>query len=167
MKKLLLAAAITASLGGMISTAQAAGTASNNFNVSVTLSSQCTAANSGTQTVNFGTYTAFQAGAQASVGSANLQFTCTRGFAPVAVTFDTVGANSTVAGVGVVQGLQYALTTAASTSAAGLAATSATIGTGDTVSYVVSGTMPPLQAGACAAATCGPTTDARTMILTY
>ena len=59
------------------STAQA-GTTPNNFNVSTTLTSQCSATNSGTTTVDFGTYVAFQPGAQAST-SVNLQFQCTRG----------------------------------------------------------------------------------------
>jgi hypothetical protein len=155
-------AAVTA-LAVLIPGAQAA-TTSNNFNVTVTLTSQCAATNSGTTTVAFGTYTAFQAAAQP--GSAvNLTVQCTRGFSPVSVAFDVV--NGTAAGVGVVQGLQYTLTAAAPTTVAGTAATTATIGTGDVKTYAVSGTMPAGQAGTCATASCGPTTQLRTLIVTF
>ncbi len=164
MKKLLISAAMAAMFGSMASPVMAQ-TASNNFNVSVSLTSQCRQTNTGTQTVDFGTYTAFQAGAQASVASANLTFECTRGFTPTSTAFDVV--NGTAAGLGVVQGLQYALSTAAPTTGAGTAATTATIGTGDTKTYVVSGSMPALQAGDCALASCGPTTQLRTLIVTF
>jgi uncharacterized protein YaiE (UPF0345 family) len=147
----------------MIPGAEAA-TTSNNFNVTVTLTSQCAATNSGTTTVAFGTYIAFQAAAQP--GSAvNLTFQCTRGFSPVSAAFDVV--NGTAAGVGVIQGLQYTLSAAAPTSVAGTAATTATIGTGDIKTYAVTGTMPGGQAGTCAASSCGPTTVVRTLIVTF
>ena len=164
MKKLLISAAMAAMFGAMVSPAQAAGTASNAFNVSVTLSSQCTQLNSGTQTVDFGTYIAF--GAAVTTAPRNLTFTCTRGFAPVGVTFDAP-AYGLVTGEGVIQGLQYALTAAAPTSVAGTAATPLIIGTGDTVTYAVTGFMQAAQAGNCAGATCGPTTHVRNLILTY
>jgi hypothetical protein len=144
--------------------AQAA-TTSNNFNVTVTLTSMCAATNSGTTTVAFGTYTAFQVAALAS-SSVNLTFQCTRGFSPVSVAFD-VSATGTAAGVGVIQGLQYTLTAAAPTSAAGTPASTVTIGTGDVKTYAVSGTMPGGQAGTCAASSCGPTTIVRTLIVTF
>ena len=166
MKKLLISVAMASMFGAMVSPVMAA-TASNNFNVSVSLTSQCRQTNTGTQTVDFGTYTAFQAGAQASVGSASLTFECTRGFSPTSSAFDAVLPDSTAAGVGVVQGLQYALTAAAPTTVAGTAATSVIIGTGDTKTYVVSGSMPADQAGACALASCGPTTQLRTLIVTF
>ena len=165
MKKLLLSAAIAASLG-MIPAVQAA-TTTNNFNVSVTLSSQCQVTNNASQTVDFGTYTAFQAAPQASVSSAGLTFRCTRGFAPVSTAFDTVAANSTAAGVGVLVGLQYALTAVAGATTPGTAATSATIGTGDSHLYTVSGSMPADQAGTCGVATCGPTIQVRQLIVTF
>jgi hypothetical protein len=162
MKKI-LALGLIAAAAAMIPAAQAA-TTSNNFNVSVTLSSQCAATNSGTTTVAFGTYTAFQAAAL--VGTpVNLTFQCTRGFSPVSVAFDVV--NGTAAGVGVLVGLQYTLTAAAPTTAAGTAATTATIGTGDVKTYAITSTMPGLQAGACATASCGPTTHVRTLIVTF
>ncbi|HEX4331194.1 MAG TPA: hypothetical protein VH040_03575 [Usitatibacter sp.] len=141
-----------------------AATTSSNFTVQVTLSSQCAATNSGTTTVSFGTYTAFQGTAQGS-NSVNLTFQCTRGFAPVSVAFDTV--NGTATGVGVLSGLQYTLTAAAPTLVAGTAATTATIGTGDVRTYAVSGSMPALQAGTCATSTCGPATHTRTLIVTF
>jgi spore coat protein U-like protein len=162
MKKI-LATAVIAALSAMSPAAQAA-TTSNNFNVSVTLTSQCAATNSGTTTVAFGTYTAFQAAAQAS-SSVNLTFQCTRGFAPISVAFDVV--NGTAAGVGVLQGLQYTLTAGAPSTVAGTAATTATIGTGDVRTYAVSGTMPAGQAGTCAVASCGPTSHVRTLIVTF
>jgi hypothetical protein len=160
MKRFLIGAAVGLALA---STAQA-GTTNNNFNVSTTLSSQCSATNSGTTTVDFGTYTAFQAAPQAST-SVNLQFQCTRGFAPTSVAFDTV--NGTAAGVGVLVGLQYSLTAGAPSTVAGTAATTASIGTGDAVTYAVSGSMPANQAGTCATASCGPTSHVRTLIVTF
>lgn len=148
----------------MISVAAAATTA-NDFNVTVTLTSQCQATNSATQTVAFGTYTAFQTTAL-NAPAVNLTYRCTRGYAPTSVAFDTVDPNSTTAGVGVIQGLQYSLSTVPSTTA-GTAATSASIGTGDIRTYAVSGSMPADQAGACATASCGPTTQLRTLTVTF
>jgi hypothetical protein len=162
MRKVVARAAIVA-FSAMTPFAQAA-TTSNNFNVTVTLTSQCAATNSGTTTVAFGTYTAFQAAAQTS-SSVNLTFQCTRGFSPVSVAFDVV--NGTAAGVGVLTGLQYTLTAAAPTTTAGTAATTATIGTGDIKTYAVSGTMPAGQAGTCAVSSCGPASHVRTLIVTF
>jgi hypothetical protein len=150
-------------LTGLLAGAQAA-TTSNNFNVSVTLSSQCQATNSGTQTVGFGTYTAFQ-GSAINPAAINLTFQCTRGFPPVSVAFDVV--NGTAAGVGVLQGLQYTLTAGAPSTVAGTNATTGTIGTGDAVTYAISGTMPANQAGTCATGSCGPTSHVRTLIVTF
>ena len=160
MKRFLVGATIGIALA---STAQA-GTTNNDFNVSTSLTSQCSATNSGSTTVDFGTYTAFQVAPQTST-SVNLQFQCTRGFAPTSTAFDTV--NGTAAGVGVLVGLQYTLTAGAASTVAGTAATTATIGTGDAVTYAVSGSMPAGQAGTCAAASCGPTTVVRTLIVTF
>ena len=160
MKRFLLAPHVGLVLA---STAQA-GTTNNNFNVSTSLSSQCSATNSGSTTVDFATYTAFQVAPQTST-SVNLQFQCTRGFAPMSTAFDTL--NGTAAGVGVLVGLQYTLTAGSASIVAGTAATTATIGTGDAVTYAVSGTMPAGQAGTCATATCGPTSHVRTLIVTF
>jgi len=155
--------ASSALLAATIPTSIAA-TDNNDFNVSVTLSSQCKATNSGTTTVDFGTYTAFQAGA-ATGTPVNLTFDCTRGFSPSSVAFDTV--NGTAAGVGVLQGLQYTLTAGAPSSVAGTAASTISIGTADAKTYNVTGTMPADQAGDCATATCGPTSHVRTLIVTF
>jgi hypothetical protein len=162
MKRVLTAAAVAAAFA-MVPAAQAA-TTNNNFNVSTTLTSQCAATNSGTTIVDFGTYVAFQVGVQPST-SVNLTFQCTRGFAPTSVAFDIV--NGTAAGVGVLAGLQYTLTAGAPGTLAGIAATTATTGTGDVVTYAVSGTMPGGQAGTCATASCGPTSILRTLIVTF
>jgi spore coat protein U-like protein len=162
MKRLLLSAA-TATAVAMAFPAAAA-TTNNDFNVSVSLTSACQALNSGTQTVDFGTYAAFQVAAKTS-SSVNLTFQCTRGFAPTSVAFDAV--NGTAAGVGVLQGLQYTLTAGAPGTAAGTAASVTSTGTGDTVTYAVSGSMPGGQAGTCVTASCGPTSHVRTLIVTY
>ncbi|HUP29717.1 MAG TPA: spore coat protein U domain-containing protein [Usitatibacter sp.] len=161
MKKIL---ASTVAAIAILAPAANAATTSNSFNVSVSLTSQCSASNSGTTTVDFGTYTAFQIAAQGST-SVNLNFNCTRGFAPTSVAFDVV--NGTAAGVGVLAGLQYTLTAGAPSTVGGTAATTATIGTGDAVTYAVSGSMPAAQAGTCAAASCGPTSHVRTLIVTF
>jgi hypothetical protein len=165
MKKILTAAAVAAAFA-IVPNAQAAGTANNNFNVTTTLTSQCTATNSGTQTVDFGTYIAFQGTAQTGT-PVNLLFQCTRGFSPTSAAFDTV--NGTAAGVGLITGLQYTLTAAAPTSTPGTAASTAAggIGTGDIKTYAITGTMPPGQAGDCAGATCTPAAVLRTLIVTF
>lgn len=164
MNKLLTALLASVILLAAVIPAANAATTSNNFQVSVSLNSQCKATNSGTTTVDFGTYTAFQAGA-ATGTPVNLTFDCTRTFSPVSAAFDVV--NGTAAGVGVLQGLQYTLTAAAPTSVAGTAASTATIGTADVKTYNITGTMPGLQAGTCATAACGPTAHTRTLIVTF
>jgi hypothetical protein len=157
------AAAAAAAFALGVPAAQAA-TANSNFNVTVTLTSQCQATNSGTTTVAFGTYTAFQATALAS-NTVNLTFNCTRGLVPVSVLYDTT--NGTAAGVGVIAGLQYTLTTGTVVVTAGTAASTTTVGTADIRSYPVSGSMPAGQAGTCATTTCTPAAVVRTLIVTY
>lgn len=142
----------------MYSSAQ---TAENTFTVEVTLAGVCEALNSGSQTVDFGSYTAFQSTDQNS-SEIELVFRCTRGLTPVAAVFDGG------AGAGVLQGLNYALTASAvPVIAAGDEATADSIGSADTVAYRVTGTIPANQAGTCALATCGPITQTRTLVLTY
>jgi hypothetical protein len=158
MKKILAAAVLTVA---MIPAAHAV-TITNNFTVAVNLTSQCRALASGTLTSDFGTYTAF--GAAASAPAISVNFECTRGFAPTSVAFDTVGADSTAAGVGVIAGLQYTLTAAAGAVVAGTAASSTTIGTGDTRPYSITGTMPAGQAGTGAG---GAATQVRQLIVSY
>ena len=158
----LLAAALAVAL--FAPAVEAASTVNNNFTVSVNLSSRCVATNSGATTLDFGTYTAFQGAAQSPAAPVTLAFDCTRGLAPVSVAFDTV--NGTAAGVGVLAGLQYGLSTGAAATVAGIAASTATIGTADAVSYSVTGSMPANQAGTCGTATCAAS-HTRTLIVTY
>ena len=161
--KALAAALILASITPMLQAA----TTTNNFNVTVTLTSQCQVTNNSTQTVAFGTYIAFQ-GAVQTASTATLNFRCTRGYSPVSTAFDVVNApDSTTTGIGVIQGLQYTLTNTPVLSVAGTPASSTTIGTGDIRGYTLGGSMPADQAGTCAVASCGPTTQVRALIVTF
>jgi hypothetical protein len=165
MKRVLTAAAVATAFA-IVPNALAATSASNNFNVTTTLTSQCTATNSGSQTVDFGTYIAFQGTAQTGT-PVNLLFQCTRNFTPASVAFDTLA--GTAAGVGVITGLQYTLTAASATISSGTAASTAPggIGTGDVRTYAITGTMPAGQAGDCAGGTCTPAAVIRTLIVTF
>ncbi len=161
MNKLLAALIASGALLATAIPAANAATTTNDFDVSVTLSSQCEATNDATTTVDFGTYAAFQPGA-ATGTPVNLTFDCTRGFSPSSVAFDTVNGNA--AGVGVLQGLQYTLSAGAPTTVAGTAATTATIGTADVKTYNITGNMPAGQAGTGAG---GPSSHTRTLIVTF
>src|SRR5688572_17702340 len=77
---------------------------SNDFTVQVVLSSQCRAMDTGTKTLDFGTYTAFQA-TQQDATPIDIEFECTRGLVPTTVAFDIV--NGTAIGGGVLGGLNY------------------------------------------------------------
>ena len=136
--------ALIAALGLMGMGSAMAQTATGGFNVDVTLTSQCRINTAyTTQTVQFA-YTAFGAGVN-STNTPEVSFECTRNFAPTSVAFD--GTNGTTAGVGVVGGLQYALTATAQTTTAGAVATTSSIGSADIVRYQISGTMAGNQAG--------------------
>jgi hypothetical protein len=134
----------------------------NDFTVEVILSAQCRAVDTGTKTLDFGTYTAFQAGIQNATGI-NIEFECTRGLVPTTVAFDTT--NGTAIGGGVVGGLNYDMAFATAVVTNGDAATSAAddIGTADLRSYAITGTMGADQAGATAAAV----SHTRTLIVSY
>lgn len=136
---------------------------SNSFAVTVSLTSQCRAKDTGTKTLAFGTYAAFQTSAQTATGI-NIEFECTRGFAPTSVAFDTT--NGTAIGGGILAGLNYDINFATAVVTAGTAATSAadSIGTADVRSYAITGTMPANQAGATAT---GEQSHSRTLIVTY
>ncbi len=136
---------------------------SNAFDVSVTLTSQCKATATGTQTLAFGTYVAFQPEAKTASGVA-LTFECTRGFTPASVTFDTTAGTAT--GGGLLAGLNYNLQFASAAVVAGNAATSAAIGTADTRTYAITGTIAAAQAGAALGAS-ATATHTRTLIITY
>ncbi|WP_382322635.1 hypothetical protein ACFJGX_03970 [Hydrogenophaga sp. UC242_50] len=156
---------------GLVGQQALAANVSATFNASVTLTSVCRVkTGSDNQTLNFGTYTAFQGGAQNAAGI-NIDFECTRGFAAApTVAFDTgtdmtsTAAAATATGEGVVAGLRYTLAVAAGAITAGSAATTSSIGTADTYRYAVSGAMPPGQAGTHNP---GLQTQARQLIITY
>jgi spore coat protein U-like protein len=158
----LIKVAVAAALVAASVSANAA-TTNNDFTVQVNLASQCQAVASGTQTMDFGNYTAFQAGVQNGTG-VNLTFNCTRGYNLVSVAFDAV--NGTAVGEGVLAGLRYVMAVGAPVVTLGTAATTSSIGTADSRAYAVTGTMQAGQAGACAAATCAGS-HTRTLVLTF
>lgn len=171
MNKLFISAVTAAALLASVTpVAMAANTVTSDFTVSVQLAAQCQALNTGTQTVDFGTYTAFGA---AKTASANLTFNCTRGLAIPTFSFDAT--NGSAAGYGVLAGLNYGLS-AADTRTAGSAATAVSGGVGSATLHTVtiSGTMAAGQAGEClvagsTAASCEstPTSHVRTLTVTY
>src|SRR3982751_2743893 len=123
----LIKVAVAAAFAAASVSANAAVT-NNDFTVQVNLASQCQAVASGTQTMDFGTYTAFQPGIQP--GSAvNLTFNCMRNYGLVSVAFDT--ANGSAIGEGVLAGLRYVMAVTPGTRVAGTAATNTSIGTAD------------------------------------
>ncbi len=136
--------------------------AGNDFTASVTLSAQCTAKDSGTLTLAFGTYTAFQT-TPSTANDIQLVFECTRGYVPANVAFDTT--NGTDSGGGVLSGLNYDMDFASPVVTAGSSASSAAndIGTGDVHTYAISGTMQALQAGELLQ----PASHTRTLIVSY
>ncbi len=135
----------------MVAPATHAATASGNFNVTVALTSVCTVGAIGA--LDFGTYIAFQGGAQTATPT-TATFTCTRGLVGVTANFDTVAPKSTAAapaanavGAGVIRGLQYDITATPQAVVAGNAATAASIGTADQRPFQITGNMPAGQAG--------------------
>jgi hypothetical protein len=147
-------------------------TVDSTFTVSVLLAARCTATNSATQTLNFGTYTAFSA-ASTPAPTAALTFQCTRGLAAPTFSFDAAGGG----GFGVLAGLNYSLVASGGTvTTAGTAATAVSggVGTADIRTVTVTGGMAAGQAGQCgavgsAAAACDATaaTQVRTLTITY
>lgn len=170
MKKFLISTVTAAALLASAAPAAIATTVTSDFTVSVQLAAQCQALNTGTQTVDFGTYTAF---GSAKSASANLTFNCTRGLAVPTFSFDTI--NGSAAGYGVLAGLNYGLS-ATDTRTAGSAASAVAGGVGSATLHTVtiSGTMAAGQAGEClaadsTAANCEstPTSHVRTLTVTY
>ncbi len=156
---------------GLMGAPAMAANVSADFNASVTLTSVCRVKTGfDNLTLDFGTYTAFQAAAQPATGI-DIDFECTRGFgAAPTVAFDTgtdrtsSAAGSTATGAGVVSGLNYTMAVAAGVNTAGTAATTASIGTPDTYRFAVSGSMPSGQAGTN---TTGVQTQGRQLTITY
>ena len=169
MKKFLASAIAAVTVLAAVVPAAHAATVNSAFDVSVSLSAICTATNSGTTTVAFGTYTAFQT--LDKTATADLTFSCTRGLTAPAFSFDTV--NGTAIGGGVLAGLNYSLAATNQPTASGTAASSAPgiIGTADARTVRVTGTMVGGQAGSCAgtATTCAaaPVSHTRTLTVTY
>jgi spore coat protein U-like protein len=170
MNKLFISAVAAAALLASTAPVALAATVTSDFTVSVQLAGQCQALNTGTQTVDFGTYTAFGA---AKTASGVLTFNCTRGLAIPTFSFDAVNGSS--AGYGVLAGLNYGLS-ATDTRTAGSAATAVAGGVGSATLHTVtiSGTMAAGQAGEClaansTAASCesAPTSHVRTLTVTY
>jgi len=143
-KRLALAVAF-ASIFAAIPAAQAAGTATAGFNVTVNLTSKCEIV-SGPTDVAF-TYTSFQAGAATSTGGA-YTVRCTNTL-PYTMSLD--------AGGGTVSGLNYTLA---------LSAASAT-GSGGNQNYTVNGSMVSGQGGTCALGSCSGTDPSRVLTVTY
>ena len=167
MNKLLKALA-SASIVSLAPAAQAAVT-NNNFTVSVTLNSKCEQTNTGVAALAFGSYDAFRTTDLTASASATLQFRCTRGFSPTSIEFDTTNGTTsapgaTATGNGVLAGLRYQVSAAAAVVAGGTAATPASIGTADAVSYAVSGLVYANQAGTD---TAGVASHVRTLIVTF
>ncbi len=167
MKKTIFMLAGLASMLAVVPAAQAAAV-TGNFNVTVSLTSVCTMA-----TVNdlaFGSYTAYQSGAQVATPT-TATLSCTRGLTGFTAAFDTAAAGSTAAatatnavGAGVLAGLQYDITATPGAVTGGTAATASSIGTSESHAYTISGTMPSSQAGVLSA---GVQTQARTLTITY
>jgi len=160
-KSLLLAAAVAASVAAP-SVALAA-TAPSNFNVTAALTSVCTAPNSGTPAIAFGTYVAFGAAVGPITVSPLVTFQCTRGLPAPTAAFDTVAPGTTTGGV--INGLQYTLTApTGSKTTTGVGATAASIGTADVWSYTFVGNIPAGQAGD---PTQNPSPVVRVLTITY
>lgn len=139
--------------------------------VKVTLTSQCRWQSGSAPTgltVDFGGYTAFQAGPKAGT-TTDLVLECTRSFgtAPT-VTWDVAGTTAAADGKGVVAGLYYQLSLTGATTSAGTAPTTATGAAGGTprvATYTLGGSMPGGQAGTDTAN--AEVTQARTLTLSF
>ena len=142
-KRIALAAAV-ASMLAALPAAQAAGTATGGFNVTVNLTSKCQITTAPSD-VAF-SYTSFQA-TNASA-STTYAVQCTNSL-PYTMALDATATNT-------VAGLNYSLA---------LSAASGT-GNGAAQSYTVNGTMVSGQAGTCALGSCSGS-EARTLTITY
>jgi hypothetical protein len=162
MKKAIRSVLALSALASVSTSLTHAADISNDFSVTVTLSSQCRAVDTGTKTLAFGSYTAFR-GTALDATPIDIEFECTRGLVPTTVAFDAV--NGTAIGGGVVGGLNYDLAFGTAVVTPGTDATSAAddIGSGDLRSYEITGSMPADQAGEVGEAT----SHTRTLIVSY
>lgn len=168
MNKMLSALLASVALFTLTTSTARAVDVSQPFNVTVTLTSACTL---GTiSPLAFGLYTAFQT--SPNTASTTAVLSCTRGFGgSVTAIFDDNGtttdssaAGATPTGSGVVAGLNYTLSTSVSAPSPGNAASTSSIGTADTITYTINGSMPADQAGTSST---GLQTQARTFTITY
>lgn len=150
LQKLLTAAATTAMFVAAMPMAQAAGSTSAPFNVTVTLNAACSITTA-PGTVNFGAYAAITNGAASA--STGFGVTCTNGL-PYSMGFDAPASQS-------VAGLTYTLAVKDSSNTTTI--TGSQTGLGSEVAYNISGSMAGGQAGDAAAAT----TQGRTLMITY
>ncbi len=164
MKQFQLKHLVTSTLAGAailaltIPATQAATTAPQAFNVSVSLTSVCTVA--AIADLSFGTYTAFGS-ASIPAPTTSVALTCTRGLgAAPTLTFDAAGGGTN----GVVAGLNYTLAAGAAVLTAGTAATPGVPGTADAHTITITGAMPAGQPGTDGV---GVQTDIRTVTVTY
>lgn len=148
--------------------AMAAGTAPQNFDVTVTLTSKCQVKGTPAPVVAFGAYTAF--GAAPAPATASIVFECTRGLAAPTAAFDVVNGTSSASGAaptgeGVVAGLKYTLSAAGSQTLAGAAPVAGgAAGSAQEFTWVVTGNMAGGQAGTD---TAGAATQQRTLTISY
>ena len=147
MKKLLISAAIAASLSGITGVAHAA-SVGQAFNAKVILTAQCATNNAAPADLDFGTYTAFGT-ATIPAPTTTISFKCTRGVVITSVALD--GATPTIAG------LTYGTVIGADSGAAGVAPAP------NIHNYVITGSMAAGQAGDTAAAA----TQVRTLTINY
>jgi len=148
------ALAVMAALSALTSVASAQTLLTNApVDVKVTLTSQCRWASGSAPTnltVDFGSYTAFQAEDKAG-NSTSLSLLCTRSFGTKpTITWDADDATESAQGDGVIAGLYYklSLTDAGGSDGEDPTATGgATSGKPRTVSFTLSGNMPGGQAG--------------------
>jgi hypothetical protein len=119
----------------------------------------------------FGAYTAFQTIPQPAANT-TATLTCTRGLTGVTAAFDnTPGIGSTGAGsanigvgAGVLAGLKYDIFATPGTVSGGTVASASSIGSADSIPFIISGTMPLGQAGATPV---GAAAQTRTLTISY
>jgi hypothetical protein len=160
--------AVVAAFAAFAPSASAQTSLSATVETKVSLASKCRwsggSAPTGVQ-LDFGTYTAFQTTAKGLEGTApTLVFECTRGFGTSpTVAWDTT--NGTAAGGGLLAGLSSPLSVSSGVASGGPAAPAAGgLGTPQTVTFTLGGSIPGDQVGAGAG---GAATANRTLTLTF
>lgn len=155
-------------------TTSMAGTATDNFNVSIDFTASCSVKTPATDLLF--TYTSFDS---AKTGSTTTVFKCSRGLTPTFEFDNTVGtsngAQALTTGLtaeGVISGIRYTLTGTTSRSTSGTAATAGAGGTGgsdgtaDEYTVAIGAAIAAGQAGDGSGPT-GPVAQIRTLTITY